>query len=103
MFVFSLPPYAKYNMAVYIELVSDMSVSSIFEFFRFTNVNGIPSHLYSDNRTFSAAARVISKGMLTVEFKEKSGSHHRKRLLFSFIQLVMGVLRNGQDDKELSV
>lgn len=66
--------------AVHLELVPDMTVTSFLQaFIRFTNANGIPSHLYSDNaHTFSAATRIINKGMIMDEFKERFGPYHLK-------------------------
>lgn len=61
------------HRAVHIELVPDMNASSFSQaFIPFTNVNGVHSHLYSDNaRMFIAAATIINKGMVKDEFKEK--------------------------------
>ena len=66
--------------AVHIELVLDMSVSSFIQaFVRFTDVNRISSHLLSGNtRTFITTARIIDKGLITDEFREKFATHHLK-------------------------
>ena len=74
--------------AVYLERVPDMTVKSFLQaFIRFTNANGIPSHLNLDNaHTFNAAARIINKGMIMDEFKEKFNPYnlrHCKIPLFS--------------------
>ena len=47
--------------AVHIELVPDMSTHQfVLAFTRFTNVYGIPSHLYSDNaKSFIAGAEIL--------------------------------------------
>ena len=66
--------------AVYLELVPDMTVKSFLQaFIKFTNANGIPSHLYSDNaRTFNATARIINKEMMMDEFKERFSLYNLK-------------------------
>ena len=57
--------------AVHIELVPDMStVQFVLAFTRFTNVYGIPSHLYSDNaKSFVAGAEILQKALVSDEYK----------------------------------
>ncbi len=59
--------------AVHIELVPDMSAKSfVLAFVRFTNIYGIPSHIYSDNaRSFIAGCNIIEKAFISDEFLEK--------------------------------
>ena len=56
--------------AVHIELVSDMSTHQfVLAFSRFTNVYGIPSHLYSDNaKSFIAGAEILQKALVCDEY-----------------------------------
>ena len=58
--------------AVHIELVKDMSTHSfILALIRFTNINGIPSHIYSDNaRSFIAGCNLIEEVFASSEFNE---------------------------------
>ena len=58
--------------AVHIELVKDMSTHSfILALIRFTNIYGIPSHIYSDNaRSFIAGCNLIEKVFASSEFNE---------------------------------
>ena len=57
--------------AVHIELVPDMSTHQfVLAFSRFTNVYGIPSHLYSDNaKSFIAGAEILWKALVCDEYK----------------------------------
>ena len=57
--------------AVHIELVPDMStLQFVLAFTRFTNVYGIPSHLYSDNaKSFVAGAEILQKALVSDEYK----------------------------------
>ena len=57
--------------AVHIELVPDMSTHQfVLAFSRFTNVYGIPSHLYSDNaKSFIAGAEIVQKALVCDEYK----------------------------------
>ena len=57
--------------AVHIELVPDMSTHQfVLAFSRFTNVYGIPSHLYSDNaKSFIAGAEILQKALVCDEYK----------------------------------
>ena len=59
--------------AVHIELVPDMStVQFVLAFTRFTNIYGVPSHLYSDNaRSFVAGGEVLQQALLSDEYKDK--------------------------------
>ena len=58
--------------AVHIELVKDMSTHSfILVLIRFTNIRGIPSHIYSDNaRSFIAGCNLIKEVFASSEFNE---------------------------------
>ena len=57
--------------AEHIELVPDMSTHQfVLAFTRFTNVYGIPSHLYSDNaKSFIAGAEILQKALVCDEHK----------------------------------
>ena len=57
--------------AAHIELVPDMSTHQfVLAFSRFTNVYGIPSHLYSDNaKSFIAGAEILQKALVCDEYK----------------------------------
>ena len=57
--------------AVHIELVPDMSTHQfVLAFSRFTNVYGIPSHLYSGNaKSFIAGAEILQKALVCREYK----------------------------------
>ena len=57
--------------AVHIELVPDMSTHQfVLAFSHFTNVYGIPSHLYSDNaKSFIAGAEILQRALVCDEYK----------------------------------
>ena len=59
--------------AVRIELVPDMSTHQfILAFTRFTNVYGIPSHLYSDNaKSFITGGEILQKALASDEYRAK--------------------------------
>ena len=59
--------------AVHIELVPDMStLQFVLAFTRFTNIYGIPSHLYSDNaKSFVAGGEILQRALLSDEYKSK--------------------------------
>ena len=58
--------------AVHIELVKDMSTHSfILALIRFTNIHGIPSHIYGDKaRSFIAGGNLIEEVFASSEFNE---------------------------------
>ena len=58
--------------AVHLDLLPDMSTDSfIMSFVRFTNLYGVPSHLYSDNAlSFEAGGRILSKSLLSDQFTQ---------------------------------
>ena len=59
--------------AVHIELVPDMSTHQfVLAFTRFTNVYGMPLHLYSDNaKSFISGAEILQKALVSEEHKAK--------------------------------
>ena len=61
--------------SVHLELVESMSSATFVQaFIRFTNIYGIPSHIYSDNaRSFKQvfATNIFNKHVESVEFKDK--------------------------------
>ena len=59
--------------AVHIELVPDMSTHQfVLCFICFTNVYGIPLHLYSDNaKSFIAGGEILQKTLVTDEYRAK--------------------------------
>ena len=59
--------------SIHIELISDMSTHSfILAFIRFTNLYGIPSHIYSDNaRSFIAGCDLLEEVFTSSEYSEK--------------------------------
>ena len=58
--------------AIHIEIVPDMSVNSfVLAMCRFTNMYGIPTHIYSDNaKTFIAGCDLLETVFASDEFKE---------------------------------
>ena len=62
--------------AVHIEVVPDMSVLSFFQALsRFTNLNGVPDVIYSDNaKTFLGSGRLFSRLSLLQEYRNKFGT-----------------------------
>ena len=68
--------------AVHIELVPDMSTQAfILAFIRFTNIYGIPSHIYSDNaKSFIAGCNLLDEVFTTHEFKENFDTYHIKHI-----------------------
>ena len=68
--------------AVHIELVQDMSTHSfILALLRFTNIYGIPSHIYSDNaKSFIAGCNLIEEVFASNEFKEQFEVYHIKHI-----------------------
>ena len=63
--------------AVHIEIVPDMSTEQfIFAFMRFTNVHGIPSHLYSDNaKSFVQGTKILKAALITDAFKSQFAAY----------------------------
>ena len=61
--------------SIHIELVPDMSVNNfVLSLIRFTNLYGIPSHIYSDNgRSLIAGVNLVSEVFVSSTFKEKYG------------------------------
>ena len=59
--------------AVHIKLVPDISTQQfVLTFTRFTNVYGIPSHLYSDNaKSFISGGEILQKALVFDEYKAK--------------------------------
>lgn len=62
--------------AIHIELVPDMSVLSFFQaLVRFTNQNGVPKVIYSDNaKTFLGSGILFSRLSVFQKYKSKYGS-----------------------------
>ena len=58
--------------AIHLELLSDMStVQFVLAFVPFSNIYGIPTHIYSDNaKSFIAGVNHISTVFASQEFKE---------------------------------
>ena len=74
--------------AIHLELVPDMStLQFVLAFTRFTNLHGIPTHLYSDNaRSFVAASEILQKALVSHEYKstfEPYGIKHIRIPLYS--------------------
>ena len=68
--------------AVHIELVPDMNTHSlVLAIIRFTNIYGIPSHLYSDNaKSFIAGCDVMKEIFLASEFCEHYSKYNIKHI-----------------------
>ena len=68
--------------AVHIELIPDMSTHAfILAFIRFTNIYGIPSHIYSDNaKSFVAGCNLIDEVFATSEYKDKFELYNIKHI-----------------------
>lgn len=68
--------------AIHIELVSSMNVSQlILAFIRFTNIYGIPSHLYSDNaKSFIAGGDILKEVFRASEFQERFSKYNIKHV-----------------------
>ena len=62
------------------ELLEDMSTKSFIQaFVRFSNINGVPKSLYSDNYTsFIAGGEILEDIMTSSEFTDKFSSHSIK-------------------------
>ena len=68
--------------AVHIELVPDMNtVSLVLAIIRFTNIYGVPSHIYSDNaKSFIAGCDVMKEIFLASEFCEHYSKYNIKHI-----------------------
>ena len=68
--------------AVHIELVPDMDTKSlVLAIIRFTNLYGIPSHIYSDNaKSFIAGVDIMKEVFKASEFQEKFSKHNIKHI-----------------------
>ena len=68
--------------AVHIELVPDMNTHSlVLAIIRFTNIHGIPSHLYSDNaKSFIAGCDIMKEIFLASEFCEHYSKYNIKHI-----------------------
>ena len=68
--------------AIHIELVQDMSTHSfILALLRFTNIYGIPSHIYSDNaKSFIAGRNLMEEVFASSEFNDKFEIYHIKHI-----------------------
>ena len=68
--------------AVYIDLVPEMSTNHfILAFIRFTNLYGIPSHIYSDNaRSFIAGCNFIEEVFLSPKYNEHFSKYNIKHI-----------------------
>ena len=68
--------------AVHIELVPDMDTNSlVLAIIRFTNLYGIPSHIYSDNaKSFIAGVDIMKEVFKASEFQEKFSKHNIKHI-----------------------
>ena len=68
--------------AVHIELVPDMDTKSlVLAIIRFTNMYGIPSHIYSDNaRSFIAGVDIMKEVFKASDFQEKFSKHNIKHI-----------------------
>lgn len=66
--------------AVHIEVVPDMSVSSFLQaLIRFTNQNGVPEALYSDNaKTFKGGGRLFNRLVLCKDYQDRYGPSNMK-------------------------
>ena len=68
--------------AVHIELLPDMDTHSlVLAIIRFTNIYGVPSHLYSDNaKSFIAGCDVMKEIFLASEFCEYYSKYNIKHI-----------------------
>ena len=68
--------------SLHVELLPDMSVNHlVLALIRFTNLYGIPSHIYSDNgRSLIAGVNLISQVFVSSEFKEHFGLYNIKHI-----------------------
>lgn len=68
--------------AIHLELVPDMSTRSfLLALMRFTNMYGIPSHIYSDNaRSFIAGCNMMEEVFTSTEFKTEYQSYNIKHI-----------------------
>ena len=68
--------------AVHIELVPDMDTKSlVLAIIRFTNLYGIPSHIYSDNaKSFIAGVDIMKEVFKASDFQEKFSKHNIKHI-----------------------
>ena len=68
--------------AVHIELVPDMNTKSlVLAIIRFTNIYGIPSHIYSDNaKTFIAGCDLMKEVFKASEFSERFSKYNIKHI-----------------------
>ena len=68
--------------AIHIELVPDMSTHSfILALLRFTNIYGIPTHIYSDNaKSFIAGCNLLEEVFTSSEFNDKFEIYHIKHI-----------------------
>ena len=71
--------------AIHTELVQDMSTHSfILALLRFTNIYGIPSHIYSDNaKSFIAGCKLMDEVFASSEFNDKFEIYHIKIPLYA--------------------
>ena len=68
--------------AVHIELVPDMDTKSlVLAIIRFTNLYGVPSHIYSDNaKSFIAGVDIMKEVFKASDFQEKFSKHNIKHI-----------------------
>ena len=68
--------------AIHIEVVPDMSTHSfVLALLRFTNIYGIPSHIYSDNaRSFIAGCNLVEDVVSSNEYNEHFRVHNIKHI-----------------------
>merc|ERR1712082_196446 len=71
-----------YVRAVHIELVPDMDTNSlVLAIIRFTNIYGVPSHIYSDNaKSFIAGCDVMKEIFIASEFCEHYSKYNIKHI-----------------------
>ena len=68
--------------AVHIELVPDMETKNlVLAIVRFTNLFGIPSHIYSDNAlSFICGVDIMKKVFKASDFQERFSKHNIKHI-----------------------
>ena len=68
--------------AIHIELIPDMHTHAlVLALIRFTNIYGVPSHIYSDNaRSFVAGVNLIQQMFLSSEFCEHFSKYNVKHI-----------------------
>ena len=68
--------------AVHIKIVPDMTTQSfILAFLRFTNLYGVPSHIYSDNaKAFISGCNFLDNALVAIEFQEHFQNYNLKHI-----------------------